>query len=187
MKIINLLPKEEQAQLKLDLVHHQLRVFWTVIFLSLVVFAGIGFGVQQYLKIEMKKTQDEIRINQVKLESSDIKALQDQVLALNQNIREIKNIRKQQYRWSDVMMEIARILPPQAQINSLQMDRATGKVVIMGKAETRQVVLDTWAQLKKTEMFKDVNFPLPNLEKPTDSNFTYTFYVDLSKIRENDI
>lgn len=187
MKIINLLPKEEQQQLKLDIINHQLRVFWTVIVSSIVVFVAFGFGTQQYLRLSVKSVDEQIALNKAKLETADIKALQQQVLKLNQHIKEIKTIRGQQYKWSEVLLEIARVVPAEVQLNSIQIKRETGEVVILGKAENRDTVIAVWSQIKKSPMFYDVNFPLPNLEQPVNGNFTYTFFINLENIKQDEL
>lgn len=187
MKIINLLPKDEQEQLRLDLVNHQLRTFWFIVVISLVIFGGIGLGTQQYLKYALKKVERDIVSTRAKLETADIRATQNQVLKLNENVTEIENIRSQQNKWSEVLLEIARITPDGVQMNSIQIERATGQVDLLGKALDRDTVIEMWANIKKSEMFYDVNFPLPNLEKPEDANFTYTFYIHMDKIKANEL
>jgi Tfp pilus assembly protein PilN len=187
MKIINLLPKDEQRQLKLDMVNHQLRVFWAIILSSIILFVALGFATQQYLRLSVKKVDEQIAVNKAKLESADIKELQQQVLKLNQNIKEIKTVRGQQYKWSEVMLEIARVMPAEVQLNSLQIERATGKIIVLGKAEDRDTVIAVWSQIKKSPMFYDVNFPLPNLEQPVDGNFTYTFFINLENIKQDEL
>jgi Tfp pilus assembly protein PilN len=187
MKIINLLPKEEQQQLKLDIVNHQLRVFWTIILISIVAFVALGFGTQQYLRLSVKNVDEQIAMNKAKLESADIKALQQQVIKLNQHIKEIKTIRSQQYKWSEVLLEIARVMPAEVQLNSIKIDRATGEVIILGKAENRDTIIEVWSQIKKSSMFYDVNFPLPNLEQPVNGNFTYTFFINLENIKQDEL
>lgn len=187
MKIINLLPKEEQRQLKLDIANHQLRVFWIVVFCSLLVLGVMGVGTQQYLRLSVKRIEQDIAQNQAKLETADIKVLQQQVLQLNQNIRELKNVRGQQHKWSEVLLELSRVIPSDVQINSVLITRATGEVIIVGRAQNRDVVIETWSQLKKSPMFADVNFPLPNLEQPINGNFTYTFFINLENIEQNEL
>lgn len=187
MKIINLLPKDEQHQLKLDIVNHQLRMFWTIIVISVLLFVGLGFATQQYLKLSVKRVDQEIAQNKAKLETADIKALQQQVIKLNQNIKEIKSVRAQQYKWSEVLLEIARVMPDEVQLNSIQIKRATGEIVILGQAEDRETVIEVWSQIKKSSMFKDVNFPLPNLEQPVNGNFTYTFFINLDTIKQDEL
>jgi hypothetical protein len=54
MKTINLLPKDEQHQLKLDVLNRQLRVFWGIILAFAVLFVGLGIGTQQYLRLKSR-------------------------------------------------------------------------------------------------------------------------------------
>jgi Tfp pilus assembly protein PilN len=187
MKIINLLPKDEQRQLRLDIINHQLRVFWAIILASMLIFGALGIGTYQYLRLSVNNVDEEIALNRAKLETADIRDLQQQVLKLNQNIKEIKTIRGQQYKWSEVLLEIGQVMPSQVQLNSVEIERGTGKVVILGRAEDRDMVIETWSRLKKSEMFTDVNFPLPNLEQPVNGNFTYTFFIDLEKIKQDEL
>lgn len=186
MKIINLLPKDQQKQLQLDVMTGQVRIFWIWVLTSLLVFLALGVGAQQYLRIKVSSLEKDITKSKAELQTSDSIALQKQVLALNNDIKEVITARNQQYKWSEVLLELARIMPASAQLTGLQMERATAQVVILGKAKNRDSVLEVWAELKKSKLFYDVNFPLPNLEQPTDSSFTFTFYVNLDLIKAND-
>jgi Tfp pilus assembly protein PilN len=187
MKIINLLPKDEQRQLQLDIVNHQLRVFWIIILISITVFVGLGFATQQYLKLSLKSVDEKIALNKAKLETADIKALQQQVIKLNQNTKEIKSIRSQQYQWSEVLLELARVIPGEVELNSIQIKRSTGEIVILGKAQDRDTVIQVWSDIKKSPMFRDVNFPLPNLEQPVNGNFTYAFFINMENIKQDEL
>lgn len=186
MKIINLLPKEEQKQLKLDVVNHQLRVFWVIIIASMLIFGGLGLATQQYLKISVGRVEKRITENRARLETADVRALQEQVLMLNQNITEIESVRVQQHKWSEVLVEIARVVPVDVQLNSVQIDRATGKVELLGKAKDRDTVILIWSNIKKNSLFYDVNFPLPNLEQPVNGSFNYSFSIHLDQIKQDE-
>lgn len=186
MKIINLLPKEEQKQFQLDVIYHQVQVFWVWVFISFLFFIALGFGAQQFIKLKVQKVEREITKSRAELETADSIAIQKQVVELNQSIREMRTVRGQQYKWSEVLLEIARIMPATSQLSGIQMERMNGQIVIVGKAQDRDSVLAVWAALKKSTLFYDVNFPLPNLEQPTDSSFTFTFYVNLDKIKANE-
>ena len=182
MKIINLLPKQQQKAIKLELVFSQMLKFWVWIIASLVVFFGLIFATKFYLNHNITQTQNQITANQSVLNSSDYKDLQDQILQLNSSLREINNLRSQHYYWSQALIALSALIPKTVQLNQLTIDRSSGKVDITGQAATRDDVINIWSQVIKSDYFKNINFPLANLEKAKVADFTYTFYVKKDKI-----
>jgi Tfp pilus assembly protein PilN len=184
MKTINLLPKSEQKELKLELISQKLLVFWIVVIVSLLGFFALTVGARFYLTSIIKETDKQIVENQKVLESSDYRDLQKEISTLNSNIKEIKNIESQHVYWSKALVELSNLIPPTMQLNQVTIDSASGKVTITGQAVDRESVIGLWASVIKSEYFKNIDFPLSNLEKAKNANFNYTFYVNKDKFKQ---
>ncbi len=183
MKKINLLPKPEQQELKLQLFSQQLLKFWILIAASLVVFFLLTKATQIYLNRTVSDTQNKISQNKALLNSSDYRDLQRQILAINSNIKEIENLEDHHYYWSNALIELARLIPPNMQLNNIDFDSITGKIQINGQAQNRDAVIGLWSNIIKSEYFKNINFPLANLEKAKLPDFTYTFFINKDKFK----
>ena len=183
MRQINLLPAVEQRELKLMFLAARLSAFWIWIIASLLVFFALGLGSRFYLERMSTDTQNQIEQNKTLLDSSNFKDLQNQILQLNRNIKEIKNLQSQHYYWSSALVQLSNIIPADMQLNQINFDRANGEVDITGQAATRDSVILFWSNVIKSEYFKNINFPLTNLEKAKNPDFTFTFYVNSDKFK----
>ena len=183
MKHVNLLPKTEQTELRFAFFSEKLLRFWIWAAVSLAIFFTLSFLSEFYLNGIMSSTQLSIVDNKVLLDSSDFRALQNEILVLNRDISEIANLQSRHYYWSKAFVEFANLVPADMQMDQVIFDSATGKIIISGQAKTRQSMLALWANVIKSEYFENINFPLTNLEKPENPDFTYTFFVKRDKFK----
>ena len=183
MKTINLLPKSVTRELQIELIASQVLSFWIKLLITLAVFFALVLASVLYLRSEITKTDHAIAEQKEILSSSNTKELQARVSALNKKIRTIKDVRNSTYYWSEALLELAAITPNELVIESLVIDRETGKIDITGTADNRDGVLTFWANVKKSRYFKNINFPLANLEKSEDTPYTYTFYINPEAIK----
>jgi|GEM_PF-2021745 Tfp pilus assembly protein PilN len=183
MKSINLLPAVEQKELRLQFLVQKLSRFWFWIIGSLVVFFALTLATRFYLERMITDTQSQIEQNKTLLNSADYKDLQNQIQLLNKNIKEIKNLQSQHYYWSNALVQLANLVPADMQLNQVHFDRSTGQIDVNGQAVTRESVLTFWSNVIKSDYFKNINFPLANLERAKYPDFTYKFYVNPDKFK----
>ena len=183
MKLINLLPKSENRELKLTLLGQQMVNFWVYVGFSLLVFFILALAVNVFLRSEITKNNNQIETKKQELASSNTQQLESRVQALNSQIRAIDNLRDNHYNWSQVLLELSRVTPDDAKVNVLNIERSTGKIEVAGNALTRDAVIEFWANVKKSKYFRNINFPFSNLEKDKNAQFEYTFYVNLDNIK----
>jgi hypothetical protein len=183
-KRINLLPKDEQRQLNWDLLSAHMISFWVMILISLAALLLLALGQRLYLSRQMSRYDAQIEQQKKVLASSDNEALRTQVVDLNNQVKAINNLRDSHLNWSDVFVAIADITPGDVQFNQINIDRATGRVDVVGQAKLRDSILEFWSNVIKSDEFENINFPLSNLEKPTDGAFNFTFYVKKDQIEQ---
>lgn len=186
MKSINLLPKSVNRDLQLELIGKQLMGFWVRAVILMVIFFLLSLATIVYLQSEIGSAEQSIKQNKETLSSSDTKALQTRVQALNNSIANLKSLQDQHYYWSTALIELANLVPADIELDSVVLDRATNRIDLAGRARTRDSAILFWAAIKKDKMFRDINFPLKNLEKAQDSDFTFTFYVNPSELKQNE-
>lgn len=177
MKLINLLPKSEQRELQLQAFADQLTMFWIWVIVSVVFFVALTYTAKIYLNGQMTETESQIAVEKLVLKSSDNELLKQQVEAINAQIGSIRSLQTQHYYWSSALNELARLLPADIVVDTLTADRVTGKVTLAGMAGRRESVLQFWADMHKTEYFKNIDFPLANLNFPTNDPFTFSFFI----------
>ena len=183
MKQINLLPKSQQQEVKTQVLARKLVVFWIWVAGSLVVLLLLALATRLYLNREIASTQKQIDADKALLATSDYRGLQKEVISLNTDIGEIANLRAQHYEWSDALVQLANLVPPTMQLNTVTLDASTGAIQIAGQAKTRQDVIAFWQNVIKSQYFTNIDFPLTNLEKADLPAFTFTFYVNKDKFQ----
>ena len=184
MKQINLLPKDEQRELKLLFFADDLLRFWIWIIISLLLFGGVTFLAKEYLNRQVADTEGQISLQKQILKSEDNELLKQRVEELNYEVSTIKNLQLHHYYWSESLKELATLLPVDITLNLLTMDRTTGLVEIEGVAGSRDSVLKFWSDMHRSEFFKDIDFPLANLNSATDDPFTFSFYIQPEKLKK---
>jgi Tfp pilus assembly protein PilN len=183
MRQINLLPKDEQRDLKLMFFSDQLIMFWIWVLVSLLLFISLTYIAKAYLSGQVADIEGDIALNQQVLKQSDNELLKQQVEGLNDQINGIKNLQSQHQYWSKALAELARMLSADVSLDVVVIDRASGKISIQGVAGSRESALKFWSDVHKTTYFRNIDFPLPNLQKPTDDPFSFSFFINPDMIK----
>lgn len=183
-KVINLLPKDKQREVKLLQFAHQQTVFWMWAIISIVVFLILTLLAKVYLGQQQAQAQSEVNAQKQILKSSDNEALKQQVEDLNSQIAGIKNLQKDHIYWSKALAELGNLFAGNISLDLLSIDRESGKIQVQGTAGSRDSVLKFWSDIHKTPTFRDIDFPLANLERATDDSFAFTFYANLDQLKQ---
>jgi Tfp pilus assembly protein PilN len=181
MKTINLLPASQKKELELEFISHKILVFWIMVIASLILFVAVAWVFKFYQSQVIADNDKAIISTQQELAAPEYQDLHDQILSLNSAVSEIKNLNFHHYNWSQAMLRLSDLVTPNVEINELNFDATTGRIDIAGIGKTRDDVINFWANVVKSQDFAKINFPLTNLEKPTDATFNYTFYVNKDK------
>jgi hypothetical protein len=184
MKIINLLPKEEIKQLRLETVSSQILGFWIWVLVSLAVVFTLSIASTILLTQKISYNNDMIEQKKEELRTSTTKQLEQEVSSLNERILLIDRLRKDHYYWSNAYIELVNMLDTDVTLDTVTMNRETGMVEVQGLAADREGVLSFWAAVKKSTIFEKINFPLTNLEKDVDANFGYIFYLKPEEMKK---
>lgn len=184
MKLINLLPREEQKELRMEIISSQVTSFWVFAVLSLGALFALSFAAEVLIKQGIDNENEAIAAQKRSLEAADIREVERDVTVLNNNIRTIKNLQTQHYYWSKALVEIGNLTPIDMSFDLLSLDRTTGKVEVSGSATNRTSVIEFWANVKKSALFRNIDFPLANLEKANNGTFQYSFFVNEAEIKK---
>ena len=180
---VNLLPKPEQKEIRYELISHQLMNFWLWVILSFMVLLVLSLLAVFQLKLMAKQVDADINKSRQALSSASNQQLQKQVLLLNDEIRKINELQSQHYQWSEALIELGKIIPNDLVVDILTLDRSSGKIDIAGFAGDRESIIKFWSAMHKSQYFKNINFPLSNLEQPRNAHYRFTFYINEDKIR----
>ena len=142
MKIINLLPKSKQQELRYEAM---LKGAWVIFIMSLASFIFVFFvqgSVKIYLSIKANSINNEITElkNQVnKQENAQVKA---KVKVINDTISDYKNLAEITPKWSKVITAFAELPPEGIKINNTAIDPVKKSISINGFSAKRELVIE---------------------------------------------
>jgi hypothetical protein len=178
MKIINLLPKPRQQELRYIAM---LRGIWIIVGLSLLtfilVFAG-QVGTKFYLLSQAEGLKKQIADLQVQVKKTENTGVKARVKAANDLVLDFKNLAEASPKWSNVIKAFTKLPPEGVRINSLTVEPQKKAITINGFSPTRALVIQLYNNiLQDKENFYDVDYPLENVARPENVNFHFTFYI----------
>jgi Tfp pilus assembly protein PilN len=184
MKIINLLPKPKQQELKYEAIFHSLlMVLWVTLGSFLLVFA-IQFATKFYLEFEAKSIANNIVVLQQAVNKQDNTTVKTEVTAVNNVVLDFKNLSDSSPKWSKLIKAFVPLVPDGVHINSLTVDAKNKNVLVTGYSPTRELVIEFYNNvLADSDHFSNIDYPLENVSKRTNINFHNSFLVKDSVIK----
>lgn len=175
---INLLPPDEQKENRIADLNVEVRNFGFLIGLSLVILAGF-FAVNEIILLrELNANAEEISAKNAELMELKKTPLRQQMESLNLDLRNFLVLSAAEVYWSNALKELASVMPADITLDHLKLDEKSQKIEIDGHAATRNSVLVLRENILASPYFRNINFPLANLEKEKDLNWKYSFYVN---------
>ncbi len=143
-----------------------------LIFLLFCFFIPL-LSIYIYLLGEIKALDSQIGSSESTANVRQLNSLEKSFKKINNIFIKINKISENQIYWTSVIEKLATIIPPNAQIISLQIE-PDGKFIIIGSAATREDVLEFGKRLKNSSDFSDIQTPLDNLIKRNDVDFKFS-------------
>ena len=182
-KYINLLPPEEQKGLRYEAIQKQLKRFGFRLLSSFIILAGILFLTDVFLNQELGSVQGELNTENQTLEKLKDPKTQKEIEVFNQNLKNLKFLTAGKEDWSLVLEEFAKVMPKDITVDDFEI-QAGYKVIVKGRAGNRGSVLELRSNLLDSDFFENINFPLANLEKSQNTEWSYSFSVKKDKLKE---
>jgi hypothetical protein len=178
MRLINLLPKPRQYELRYDAM---LRGLWVFITMSIFSFALVflaQLGTKFYLQMEANVFASEISELQGQVSKRENADLKTKIKAVNDIVADFNNLSSSSPKWSKVVAAFAPLPPPGTRISSMVIDSNKKAIAITGYANTREDVIQLYNNiLNDSADFYNVDYPLENVLKPTNINFHFNFSI----------
>ncbi len=176
---LNLLPEKEKNDLNLDLWRRLILVFVAAVLTGLGLFSSILVGANLYLLKELEESSALLSLHRQLPLGREIKEIEERLAAASQKLNQIAEVRKRISPKSFIFLEIASMLPEKIRVVSLSV-KSGGLVELAGFAQERAALLFFKKSLEENEKVSDLNFPLVNLLKEKDIEFTLSFKVAAS-------
>ena len=177
MRVINLLPSSEQQALRQENLFHSFIRFLIFSAASYIILIAVMLGCSFYLQSTFLGVDADIKSNQAIIDRQDNNAIRQEVQKQNNIIVDYNNLSTASPKWSGVLSEFAKLVPSDVVLTSLAANTKTGKIDVLGVGTTRDAVLKLRSNINDSKLFKNINLPLENLQKPSNVVFSYTFYL----------
>ena len=174
--MINLLPPAEKEKLYQRLSARHINGLATVIVGILLGGAVFVFNTFIFLKIQTSSLKQTLNVEAVNIDTQQAQILEEKTKNLNNLILASQNFKQASKMPLVVFQEIEKIVPSGAQVTLVSWEDTAGKIVLSGKAQTRDDVLALEKHLKDSLFFEKIDSPLSNFLEKNNANFTFTFY-----------
>jgi cell division protein FtsL len=177
MKLINLLPKRRQQELRYERVFRGLLIVLWLSAASFILVIGVQLAAKIYLQAEVAKVAADIQNLKSQVSKSENEQLKKKITSINNYIADFKNLSTIP-KWSKALIAFSALPPEEVGITAFNLDIKTKAVRIQGFAPTREVVDEFHDSiLADTKEFTGVDYPLENVAKAKDNNLHFTFFV----------
>jgi len=178
MKLINLLPKEKQQELRDHILFQVvLKMIWLMVFtFALVLLAQ--FGARTYLQGQQRNLTQSIESLKVQVGKEENLIVKNKILELNNLSTDYKTLSASLPKISKVMRSFAPLVPVGVKISSMKIDPVKKIIDINGISPTRELVIQLYDNVvADSKNFPNIDYPLENVARPLDINFHFTFNI----------
>lgn len=154
--MINLLPINEQKEYRAAKRNVVLRNYLLLFILLGATIGVILTGGWWLLNQAEQNAKQQLETNQQKIKN--YAKVQSEAKTAQSAISQAKKILDQQFAYSQILLKIAEILPPDVSINNLNLDSELfkGEVNLNFEAQNQQAILNTKKALEESDLFKSV-------------------------------
>jgi len=180
---INLLPKELKEEKRQRKFVAQLFSFClSLLFIFILWIAGLE-AANQILAINLKTSESQIQQERKELEQ--MKTLEEKAKLLNETLKVVDDLTKQQVAWSQIIKDFSASVPASVQVNNLSLNsKNSPNFSLSGKAASFRDILEFKEKLEASPNFKDVVFTSSNKAEGQGQSgygFNLTFNLESKK------
>jgi len=179
MITLNLIPKKEKINLEWDARRRLVLVFTGAAFIGLAFFSSILAGANLYIMRNIEKSSALLSFRGQLPLGREIKAIEEGLAKTDKKLKQISEIRNRIFPKSFILAEIALMLPEGCSLIALNI-KSGGSVDLAGLAKERTALLSFKKKLEDNQKISDLNFPLANLLKEKNIEFTLSFKMAAS-------
>lgn len=173
MKIyLDLLPRERKQELKRKKIFRLILRQEFLFLLPVAALVVVLFNILYLLSFELSTP---IRTEEQK-KYQELDNYEERFRQVNETTAELLKIQAGHLAWSNVFEKMDTVTPDGVVISNL--NTKDYAVFLVGKARSRDILLEFKSNLESTECFWEVNVPLSNLVSKEDVDFQIDFSVN---------
>lgn len=178
MKRLNLLPHHKQTELYYETLYHSISVAAVLSIAILLLGILAQVAVMFYLGAKEKSVTLQVEDLKQQIDRTENAELKQEIRFINSQMQDFETLTKTSPQWSKVLKAFSQLVPSGVKINTLSADTKTNKVEISGFSPTRELVIELYNNINSDKInFRDVDYPLENVAKPSNVRFNYSFFI----------
>jgi len=173
--MINLLPPQQKRELLEEDNWRLTLILGILIFSSFLCLTLILFSIKIYISGQAESQKIFVELKEK--EFSQIKSLEDKLKSTNQELSKLELFYETQFRLTEFLERISKILPSGIYLNSFSYRKDTSQVTLSGFAERVESLVDLKNKLEQEKDFKEVRFPSDVWIKLANIDFNVSFQL----------
>ena len=132
-----------------------------------------------------------VELGEKEFKASDTQKLESEIGAVNQRLLDIESFYQNQFRATELIEKIAKILPPGVYLTQFSLSSKYGdkekkqeiQLSLSGFSPTREILYNFKKNIEKEKDFQNIYFPSSNWIKPTDVDFSLIINLNPGQIK----
>lgn len=174
---LNLLPTSEKEILRQAKIYNLIVFCGQLLFGILLILIVLLLTILFFLNIQVNFIEKAGLSEITSPTGRAIEELRGEVTGVNQRLAIIDGIQQQQKLSPSILADLTGMAPPNIQFFNFFYDDKTQKVVLDGRAATREDFLSFKSSLEQYPKISNVDSPLSNLTKQAGNSFRLSFII----------
>jgi hypothetical protein len=167
MLTLNIISQELKREIKLKSVYQLIKIVFSILIIVISIYTIILLLGKLALQIHFVETIDETTLVTKSTENYSKK-----VRDINNQLNSIDNIQNETTTWSYLLEYFAQNVNDNIKFSQIKINKRDKTIYLSGFAKTRDNLLSLKKTLEDSNYFSNINFPIQNLLKKNNINFT---------------
>ncbi|HBI34279.1 MAG TPA: hypothetical protein DEA43_02025 [Candidatus Moranbacteria bacterium] len=183
MKIyLDLLPKQRKTELKRKKLFRRILREEFLFLLPIILFIIILFNIFYLLSIERNASLAAKSAAESQDKYQELSLYEEKFKQVNENASKLVKIQEGHFYWAEIFNKLSAATPEEIAVTDFSTkDR---NVYLVGKAKSRDVLLEFKDELEKNECYENINVPLSNLVVKNDIVFQMDFLIKMDCLKK---
>lgn len=179
---INLLPDQKKEEIREEKRFRVIIGEESSFLFPVVLLIAILFAIQLILGIQGEGIGRAFENNQSQEKYQELKKYEDKFQALNAKIALISKVQGQHLEWAGALVKLSQSVPEEIYITGVA--TKDYRLFLIGRAKTRDRLLEFQGMLNNSECFAGVNMPLSNLVSKDNVDFQMDFEIKKTCLKD---
>jgi hypothetical protein len=185
MKIINLLPRDRQQELRYEKMYRSMVRFAELSAITFVVVFALQFMTRLYLGQQARVLNTEIEQAQRSSNKQENATLKQRIKTINTEIGDYNLLAMGTPAWSRVLAAFAAQMPEGMTLDTFKADLVKKKIDVHGISPSRELVIQLYNNISRDDKeFFNIDYPLENVQRATEVPFHFTFFIKDELLKE---